>query len=84
MPTILEFQTAPPVKAAAKRRLIKWFAEIGIEDVPLVGGKNASLGEMVRFLAEKGVKSRMALPSPRTRIATFCARRAWTWRFTKS
>ncbi len=27
---------------------IRWFDEIGIEDVPLVGGKNASLGEMYR------------------------------------
>jgi pyruvate, water dikinase len=35
---------------------IKWFADIRIEDVPLVGGKNASLGEMVRELAGKGVK----------------------------
>ena len=35
---------------------IKWFADITIEDVPLVGGKNASLGEMVRELANKGVK----------------------------
>jgi pyruvate,water dikinase len=35
---------------------IKWFADITIEDVPLVGGKNASLGEMVRELARKGVK----------------------------
>lgn len=35
---------------------IKWFADITIEDVPLVGGKNASLGEMVRELASKGVK----------------------------
>jgi pyruvate,water dikinase len=35
---------------------VKWFAEIGIEDVPLVGGKNASLGEMYRELASKGVK----------------------------
>ena len=35
---------------------IKWFADIRIEDVPLVGGKNASLGEMVRELASKGVK----------------------------
>ena len=25
---------------------ILWFKEIGIEDVPVVGGKNASLGEM--------------------------------------
>ncbi len=35
---------------------IRWFEEIGIEDVPLVGGKNASLGEMYRELAAKGVK----------------------------
>lgn len=36
--------------------LVRWFEEIGIEDVPLVGGKNASLGEMYRELAAKGVK----------------------------
>ncbi len=35
---------------------VRWFAEVGIEDVPLVGGKNASLGEMYRELAAKGVK----------------------------
>jgi pyruvate, water dikinase len=35
---------------------IKWFADITIDDVPLVGGKNASLGEMVRELASQGVK----------------------------
>jgi pyruvate,water dikinase len=34
---------------------IKWFKEIGIQDIPLVGGKNASLGEMVRELSGKGV-----------------------------
>ncbi|MCS6287210.1 MAG: phosphoenolpyruvate synthase [Nitrospira sp.] len=38
------------------RALVRWFADIGIEDVPLVGGKNASLGEMYRELAAKGVK----------------------------
>jgi pyruvate,water dikinase len=36
--------------------LVKWFEELGIEDVPFVGGKNASLGEMYRELAAKGVK----------------------------
>ncbi|HIE33487.1 MAG TPA: phosphoenolpyruvate synthase, partial [Thermodesulfobacteriaceae bacterium] len=36
--------------------LILWFDEIGIKDVPLVGGKNASLGEMFRNLTPKGVK----------------------------
>ena len=34
---------------------IKWLADTGIGDVPLVGGKNASLGEMVRELTAKGV-----------------------------
>lgn len=35
--------------------LILWFDDIGIEDVPLVGGKNASLGEMYQHLTGKGV-----------------------------
>jgi pyruvate,water dikinase len=33
----------------------KWFEDLGIEDVPSVGGKNASLGEMIKNLGEKGV-----------------------------
>ncbi|MCA9486181.1 MAG: phosphoenolpyruvate synthase [Nanoarchaeota archaeon] len=35
---------------------ILWFDELGIEDVPLVGGKNASLGEMYSSLTKLGVK----------------------------
>jgi pyruvate,water dikinase len=34
---------------------IRWFQEIGIEDVPLVGGKNASLGELYQELVPKGI-----------------------------
>ncbi len=34
---------------------ILWFDDIGIEDVPMVGGKNASLGEMYQKLTSKGV-----------------------------
>ncbi|MBD3822793.1 MAG: phosphoenolpyruvate synthase, partial [Thiotrichales bacterium] len=34
---------------------IKFFDEIGIEDIPLVGGKNASLGEMYQALVPQGV-----------------------------
>ncbi|HUJ53901.1 MAG TPA: PEP/pyruvate-binding domain-containing protein, partial [Steroidobacteraceae bacterium] len=34
---------------------VRFFAEIGIDDVALVGGKNASLGEMYRNLAPQGV-----------------------------
>ncbi len=37
-------------------KYILWFKEIRIEDVPLVGGKNASLGEMYRELVSYGVK----------------------------
>lgn len=35
---------------------ILWFEQIKVEDVSVVGGKNASLGEMYRELASKGVK----------------------------
>ncbi|RMG29872.1 MAG: phosphoenolpyruvate synthase, partial [Gammaproteobacteria bacterium] len=37
-------------------RYVRWFRDLGIEDVPLVGGKNASLGEMYRELMPLGVK----------------------------
>jgi pyruvate, water dikinase len=39
-----------------RKKFILWFSELGIKDVPLVGGKNASLGEMYRNLKEKGVR----------------------------
>jgi len=35
------------------KKLICFFQEIGIKDVSLVGGKNASLGEMIRELGSK-------------------------------
>ena len=35
---------------------IRWFNELSIEDVPLVGGKNASLGEMYQELSSQGIK----------------------------
>jgi pyruvate, water dikinase len=37
-------------------RYIRWFDEISIADVPLVGGKNASIGEMYRELAGSGIR----------------------------
>lgn len=37
-------------------KYVRWFKEIKIEDVPLVGGKNASLGEMYRELSGAGIK----------------------------
>src|SRR5690348_13020818 len=35
---------------------VRRFADIQLRDVPLVGGKNASLGEMFRNLTSQGVK----------------------------
>jgi len=41
---------------ANHKTFILWFREIGIGDVPLVGGKNASLGEMYQKLESKGIR----------------------------
>jgi pyruvate,water dikinase len=38
------------------KKYIKQFSEISINDVPIVGGKNASLGEMFSKLSSKGIK----------------------------
>ena len=37
-------------------RYVRFFNEFGIDDVPLVGGKNASLGEMYRKLTSEGLR----------------------------
>ena len=36
---------------------VRWFADLTLDDVPLVGGKNASLGELYRELTPLGVKT---------------------------
>ncbi len=38
-----------------KVSFVKWFNEVGIDDVGIVGGKNAALGEMYRNLVPLGV-----------------------------
>ncbi|MDZ8276598.1 phosphoenolpyruvate synthase [Microbacterium aquimaris] len=35
---------------------IAWFEDLGMDDVPVVGGKNASLGEMISHLSQLGVR----------------------------
>ncbi|MGE4092755.1 MAG: phosphoenolpyruvate synthase [Candidatus Binatia bacterium] len=37
-------------------RFIRWFSEVALTDVGLVGGKNASLGEMYQELTPQGIK----------------------------
>jgi len=41
--------------SAISVRHVRFFDELGIEDLPLVGGKNASLGEMYRELTTRGL-----------------------------
>lgn len=43
-------------QAHSTKQWIKWFSELGIHDIPIVGGKNASLGEMYRELRSEGVR----------------------------
>ncbi len=38
------------------KKYIRFFSELGIKDVPEVGGKNASLGEMYSHLTKKGLR----------------------------
>ncbi|MFA5754324.1 MAG: phosphoenolpyruvate synthase [Patescibacteria group bacterium] len=39
-----------------KNKFVRFFNELTIKDVPQVGGKNASLGEMYGHLVKKGIK----------------------------
>ena len=36
-------------------KYIRFFNDLNINDVPIVGGKNASLGEMYQTLSQKGI-----------------------------
>ncbi len=40
----------------AMSRNVLWYSQLGMKDVEIVGGKNASLGEMIGNLAASGVK----------------------------
>jgi phosphoenolpyruvate synthase len=57
--TGIDTKTRSSAKSSQVERAWLWikkFSEIGIDDIPQVGGKNASLGEMFRELSTKGVK----------------------------
>ena len=42
-------------------RFVIWFNEIGIEDIPIVGGKNASLGEMISNIPDVNIPNGFAI-----------------------
>ena len=37
-------------------RLVRWLEKMTVDDIPVVGGKNASLGEMLRTLGSTGIR----------------------------
>ncbi|MGG6294086.1 phosphoenolpyruvate synthase [Leptolyngbya sp. AN02str] len=43
-------------RMAREQSLVLWLDDVSIADVPLVGGKNASLGEMIQQLGAKGIR----------------------------
>ena len=53
MVTIANLQQGLPQDR--EKAFFLWFEEVGMTDVSLVGGKNASLGEMIQQLTPKGI-----------------------------
>ncbi|EDX83207.1 phosphoenolpyruvate synthase [Synechococcus sp. PCC 7335] len=47
---------SPPTSVSTETTFILKFEQVGIQDVPSVGGKNASLGEMIQQLSPQGVR----------------------------
>lgn len=45
----------PELTQDKDKALVLWFEDVGMSDVSLVGGKNASLGEMIQQLTPKGI-----------------------------
>ncbi|NET65858.1 MAG: phosphoenolpyruvate synthase [Moorea sp. SIO1G6] len=57
MVTTAPVKAPPSAKDCAKdKAFVLWFEEVGIADIAIVGGKNASLGEMIRQLTPVGVR----------------------------
>ena len=46
---------APAGTGTAADDNVRWFADLGLADLEIVGGKNSSLGEMISNLADAGV-----------------------------
>ncbi len=41
---------------AGESKYVRWFETLSTDDTSIVGGKNSSLGEMIRDLKNKGVR----------------------------
>ena len=56
MPSMKEERTRTEVRMSRDVPQVLWFEKLTRDDVATVGGKNASLGEMVRSLGARGIK----------------------------
>lgn len=56
---------------AMAERYVVWFEDLGMDDVPEVGGKNASLGELTRSLVSEGVRIPDGFASTASAYRTF-------------
>ena len=56
---------------------IRWFDDLGIHDIPVVGGKNASLGELRRALSASGINVPNGFAARASAIAWPLDRYAW-------
>jgi pyruvate,water dikinase len=52
---MLKTITVKKTRSTKQQALVLWFDEVGIDDLSLVGGKNASLGETIKQLTPKGI-----------------------------
>lgn len=52
---LTHYQCAYSTEGTQSMKYIQWFKDIRMKDVPSVGGKNASLGEMFSQLSAKGI-----------------------------
>src|SRR3989338_4828566 len=44
------------MKAITSSEFFRWFEHLTAKDIPLVGGKNANLGEMISALKSEGIR----------------------------
>ena len=61
-----------------EQKLILWFNEIGKDDIPLVGGKNANLGEMYQNLTNAGNET---FPKEKIKVPFGFAVTAYSYRY---
>lgn len=65
------------------QEFVVWYQDLGMHDVPRVGGKNASLGEMISNLANAGVQVPGGLPPQLMPLINFLNRVVLTSGFIK-